>query len=536
MSVADTIVTVVKPFFDFCESYSWIGHQSYVLKVPAIDAVLEPVAADMGMNISLIKYMITLFAAYPLMGLFRLLPSKFLKHVMSAGVGIFFVQWVFGPNWIHSFLAAAMTYFICLLGPKKSVGKLTFYSVLGYMVGCHAYRMYINYLAGTPYHMFDLDFTGVQMVLTMKLTGFGYNVQDGAEKVKVDDDEPSDNKMLDKAALAKKKLKESREKFAIRTLPNPLEFLSYAFCFAQLMVGPAFEYTDFMAVLETGSSNCPPNHKMEDNEKPSFFKGKSIFDSNSVVAALHRLVIGVACMVAYMQLSGNGFTTHYAYQPDWVAARTWWVRYAHMYTCMVSERFKFYFIWKMSEGANIMGGFGFQGYEGDLKTPRGFRGVENMDILGFEFSTSVQTLSRAWNKGTQAWLERYTHNRTGRSLVITYFVSAIWHGLYPGFFLFFLVVPLLTEIERACKSKLNKIVVPAYDGRNVETYPKGLVPSLYWVFCWLCKNLAMNYVTQTFSMGYYVNSMTALGSYGHVPHMIFVAVAVLLKLLPSPKK
>lgn len=532
MSVADQLVSVVKPFFDFCESYGWIAEKSYILKVPAIDAAIAPVADGMGLGLSLLKYMITLFAAYPLMIVFRFLPSKTLKHMMSAGVGIFFVQWIFGPDWIHSFIAISMTYIICLLGPKKSVGKLTYFAVLGHMVGCHAYRMYVNYLSGSPYHLFELDFTGVQMVLTMKLTSFGYNVQDGARKVKADEDKsPADNKMVDKNSLAKKKIRESQDKYAIRQLPNPLEFFSYAFCFAQLMVGPAFEYSDFIGVIETGSSNCPPNHKMEDNEKPKFFRGKSLFDANSVVSALHKLVLGVVCMVGYMQLSGRGFTTHYAYQLDWIAARPWWVRYAHMFTCMMSERFKFYFIWKMSEGANILGGFGFQGYEGDLKTPRGFRGVENMDILGFEFSCSVQTLSRAWNKGTQAWLERYTYNRMGGDIFILYFVSAIWHGLYPGFFLFFLSVPLLTAIERICKKKLNKLVVPTYNFKDIDTYPSGLVPALYWFFCWLCKALAMNYVTMTFSMGYYVNSMTALGSYNHVPHILFVVVLILLNIL-----
>lgn len=375
------------------------------------------------------------------------------------------------------------------------------------------------------------------MVITMKLTSFGYNVQDGHRMKSSAGSPKGDNKLMDKKAIAAKKLQEKREKYAIQQLPNPLEFLSYAFCFSQLMVGPAFEYSDFVATLEPNyKGSNPPNLKAEDNDKPGFLKGKTIMDSNFFVAALHRLVIGVVSMIAYLQLNGNGFSTHHAYDLGWIAERTMIARYIFIYICMISERFKFYFIWKMSEGANILGGFGFQGYEEDGKTPAGFRGVENIDILGFEFSTSVQTLSRAWNKGTQAWLERYTYSRTGRSVFITYFVSAIWHGIYPGFFLFFLSVPVLTEIERDFKTKINAVVVPTYDGRNVDTYPKGFVPNLYWVVCWVGKALAMNYITQTFSMGFYSNSITALGSYNHIPHITFVVLAVLLKLVPAPKK
>ena len=53
------------------------------------------------------------------------------------------------------------------------------------------------------------------------------------------------------------------------------------------------------------------------------------------------------------------------------------------------------------------------------------------DIIGFETAPNVSILSRSWNKRTQGWLERYTYHRTNRDLGATYFVSALWHGLYP---------------------------------------------------------------------------------------------------------
>ena len=110
-----------------------------------------------------------------------------------------------------------------------------------------------------------------------------------------------------------------------------------------------------------------------------------------------------------------------------------------------------------------MGGFGFEGWNSDGK-PKGWRGVENVDIIGFETAPNVQLLSRSWNKRTQGWLERYTYKRTGNSLLATYFISALWHGLYPGFFIFFMSVPIFTNIEREMKAKVNPLVVPGYDG------------------------------------------------------------------------
>jgi len=85
----------------------------------------------------------------------------------------------------------------------------------------------------------------------------------------------------------------------------------------------------------------------------------------------------------------------------------------------------------------VLAGFGFEGLTEDGKA-RGWNGVSNMDILGFEFAQSFRESSRAWNKGTQNWLERYVYTRTGNSLMATYFISAFWHGFYPGYYFFFM--------------------------------------------------------------------------------------------------
>ena len=103
----------------------------------------------------------------------RALPGKQLKHLTSLLGGLFLAQWVFGPDWIHSLISSGATYVICALAPRKYCPLLTFIFVMGYMTGAHAYRMYVSYLSGI------FDFTGTQMVLTMKLTSFAYNLYDG---------------------------------------------------------------------------------------------------------------------------------------------------------------------------------------------------------------------------------------------------------------------------------------------------------------------------------------------------------------------
>jgi hypothetical protein len=51
---------------------------------------------------------------------------------------------------------------------------------------------------------------------------------------------------------------------------------------------------------------------------------------------------------------------------------------------------------------------------------------------------------------------------------------AFWYGLYPGYFMFFMSVPLLTNVERLIKAKINPYIVPGYDGFNQDTYPNTI--------------------------------------------------------------
>jgi hypothetical protein len=62
----------------------------------------------------------------------------------------------------------------------------------------------------------------------------------------------------------------------------------------------------------------------------------------------------------------------------------------------------------------------------------------------------------------------------------------------------FLTLPLLTNVERLLKAKINPLLVPGYDGFNNKTYPKGVVGVVYWVLCWLMVMVFMNYTVQVF--------------------------------------
>jgi hypothetical protein len=452
-----------------------------------------------------------MFAVYPFSIVLYNIPNKHAKHMFSFVVGFALVQWIFGPDWIHSFITAMGTYLICALLPAKLQAKVTFFFVMGYMVASHIYRMYVSYMSGI------FDFTGTQMVLTMKLTSFAYNMYDGtADKKKVFPDKPNEDPR-------KAKVYSDRAKFAITKLPNPLEFFGYVYCFTCILAGPAFEYKDYERAIDGSAYRKEGDKADAPIRKPA-----------TLLAGLQRLVLGVVTLALHMKL-GAMFPPKMFYDKVYLSTVPYARRYGELMLSMLAERFKFYFAWKVAEGASILGGFGFEGYTAEGKEI-GWKGVENIEVIGFETAPNVQTISRVWNKRTQGWLERYTYNRTGRSVFATYFISALWHGLYPGFFVMFMTIPLMTNVERLIKAKINPLVIPGFDGRNLKTYPKGAVGTIYWFLCWLCTMAFMNYVVQVFSMGSLENSMAALSGHMYLPHIFMVVVYVLLELMPSPKK
>jgi MBOAT, membrane-bound O-acyltransferase family len=355
------------------------------------------------------------------------------------------------------------------------------------------------------------------MVLTMKLSSFAYNLYDGtADYKRVFPDTP----YTDKKSV---KLYGDRQRFAITSLPNPIEFFGYVYCFTCILAGPAFEYNDYIRSINGSIFQRSQIPSKVSNKEPS-----------PVLQPLLSLFIGIFCLAVYLML-GSRYSLSKLYNEEFIASTNVFYRMLYTYLALIGERFKYYFIWKMAEGASVLGGFGFEGFDEEGKA-KGWEGVSNISIIEFETAPNVQTLTRVWNKRTQGWLERYTYLRYNRNLVITYFVSALWHGLYPGYFIFFASLAIFTEIERLVRIKLNPYIVPEYDGYNMKTYPRSVVGYLYWAINVCMTTVSLNFIAQVFPLRFWGRCHVALMGYYYTPYGLFGLVYVVLKSLRSKKK
>eukprot|EP00970_Alexandrium_tamarense_P019938 scaffold14643_cov1538-Alexandrium_tamarense.AAC.1 len=140
-----------------------------------------------------------------------------------------------------------------------------------------------------------------------------------------------------------------------------------------------------------------------------------------------------------------------------------------------------------AEGASNIWYAGFEGFDAS-GNPKGWEVSNNIDVIQFETAPNLKTLSAAWNKKTANWLAKYVYIRTGGSLFATYGMSAFWHGFYPGYYLFFMSVPMMAFCERIGRKKLT----PRF-GNGKKWSPYGIV-------CIIATSLMTEYMIQPFQL------------------------------------
>ncbi|KDO21008.1 hypothetical protein SPRG_13936 [Saprolegnia parasitica CBS 223.65] len=459
------------------------------LKFEAANAFLNEIAAGAGMELDQVRYAVCLFAVYPLALLFQLLPTATLKHLYSLGVGVSLAQFVFGSQWVHSFLMSFLTYLLVWLAPAKFAPSIVFLFNMTYMSLAHLYRIYVDYMG------WSLDFTGPQMLLVIKLTAFAYNYYDGVVDVKRLNT-PTDNKGLARVYASRKAL-------SVAKMPSFLEFFAYVYCFTTFLAGPAFELREYLDVVN-GAKRLGPGR---------------------FLATISKFVVGVTFM-GLMVAFGGAYPITMLYS-DEIAALPLLERLLKLYICLFFVKAKYYGAWKISEGATVLCGFGFEGFAADGAS-KGWNGVSNMDVLGFELAPSIREGSRAWNKGTQAWLERYVYSRTGNSLMATYFVSAFWHGFYPGYYIFFMSIPLPTAVNRVAFKRIRPYFLEA-DGSF------GAKKRVYDVIGTICTIFTLHYLVIPFQALSWEHSLAALTHMKFSGHIIMAVLYVVFSLVPMRK-
>jgi hypothetical protein len=495
MSLPEALTKVLDQSIEFVYALGPIFEPTVFLVPGVVREQVQALSDAIGFDVETLNYCLGLFLCYPLALIMNTIPYGQLRHLFSFLLGAFLLQFTLGVQWIHQLVTSLIAYSLLAILPRQTTSTLVPLFAMLYLVMGHLHRQYTNYLG------YDLDFTGAQMVLTQKLYMIAYNLYDGEVLSQGKD------------SKAAKKCSE----YALPQLPNLIEFLGYTFCFSNVLSGPVFEFSVYRDV-------CSGQILFDDAGKP---RGKI---PSNVWPTLRPLLTSLINMGLFVFLGGmfplndpsnpQG-STPVVLTADFLA-KPWHVRYGYMWVGLLAVRQKYYFAWKNSEGANNLWYAGFQGFDEEGK-PKGWENGSNMNIWGFETASNVQTLSKEWNKKTSVWLTRYVYIRTNGSLIAVYSMSAFWHGFYPGYYLFFMSIPMLTVCERLGRKKIS----PYFSKEKWSLY--GIVTILF-------TSLAVEYMVSPFPLLALDRSWNNWKSHYFFGHIGCVVFYLIVSMLPTPKK
>ncbi|RUS33129.1 MBOAT, membrane-bound O-acyltransferase family-domain-containing protein, partial [Jimgerdemannia flammicorona] len=383
-----------------------------------------------------LKIAFSVLLTYPYAVIFNNLPNNpQAKHLFSIFITTITFAWFHElyVGFIHLITGILMTYAIMKYNRGKWAPVAVFVLTMAHMSYCHIVRQMEGHLGDAGF-----DHTGPQMVLTMKLTSFAFNVYDGTK--------------------LESKLSEYQRSKQIRTFPSLIEYMGWALFFGGFLGGPAFEFADYKNFVDMTVFTV----KDEKTGKTKMFK------PNGTVPALRKLGLSFVFVVVLATVAPH-FNVQAALKPEW-ASEAFWKKYIVMRTCDVYRdtshhpivafslslynhrflfvqvvsfcvRVKYYIIWLMAEGACILCGLGFNGYDAKTGTAKWNR-VPNIDVVGYETAQNIKELLESWNMRTNVWLKNYVYLRVTPpgakpgflSTLVTFGTSALWHGFHPGYY------------------------------------------------------------------------------------------------------
>lgn len=146
---------------------------------------------------------------------------------------------------------------------------------------------------------------------------------------------------------------------------------------------------------------------------------------------------------------------------------------------MLILRTKYYAAWKMSQSAVVFSGLSYNpqftstpGVSGDeisieSSVIHKFDKVENVVIREVEFDPSPKRRIQYWNRTVHLWLKynvfmrllnvnsKTFKNNKGMASLITFMISAFWHGFYPVYYLFFALFYIIEQTSGILDEDFN---------------------------------------------------------------------------------
>lgn len=509
-----------------------------------IDMFIEQ--KETGLPLDSVKFIMHIFLAIPLGVVHAYLPSGRCRHLYNLLIGVAVAQFLFAEAWINVGIVALLTRIVLAIVPRKMTGIVSFVLVMAFMVGTMAERLSCAWLS------YKMDYTGAQMMATIKLTTFAFNYSDGKdsrskEKRKNDlalaktnfDKKNAEGDKRDPSALRRLKGTVQRLQTCWDTAPDLLTYFGWTYQFSGYPVGPAIELREYVRGCEDHPSNVSSALPATAKFVTGFlflalFKTLGAFFPVGAAADWSCTFDGctnVASNVPFgvLNLPGGSILSPKFAEAPFVH------RLGYLFVAGFIVRVRYYFAWLTAEAAFNVAGFGYtpgsksSAFFGAFKQ---WNGMANVDIYALETSTDMK-LMRFWNFKTQRWLVSCVFKRVPSSTTVrtfaTYFISALWHGIYPGYYACFIGAALITTFTNDFHRKLPGKGALFEDNASIV----GFICKL---FKWVITFMGMDFVVLGLLFLSIEHTYVAMRSVNFYMGPMVLAIAAVFKFVPNPKK
>ncbi|XP_056014060.1 lysophospholipid acyltransferase 7-like isoform X2 [Ostrea edulis] len=451
-----------------------------------------------------VVYSLILIFSVPLGLLVKPVSSPELKKVVCTVVGLVVALITIGGHIIHVVVVTIVSIVIIrVVGPRKC-HFCTFVWCFGYLAffrTCHYF--------GIP-KVSPLS-NAVQLFVTLRVVGLGFEIHDSCSELSTKDDLDEEKELW-------------REYKYIS--PSAVDMFQYSFCYIGQFTGPYYKYRTYHDMVNTTSiANIP-----------------------SIQEMLRRIKDVPLIGIAYIFFS-YFFNITYT-QTEEFYDNPFWFRLFYMMPMFIIFRTRLYMAWILSECMCMTIGLGaypraskpkcgqgptdLKEYHKCMKSEKpteyDYETIHNLSIYGCELGRTTKEGLRSWNMTVQYWLAAYCHRRIPNSLkayrvAITMTISAFWHGIYPGYYLSFLLVPVILLAEDSMISAFR---------RGSHTQQKWFD----WA-CWFFKMRGFDYMCMGFlllRLDYTLTYWKSVYFIGHCVTVLFLITGTLCRSKSMDKK
>ncbi len=280
----------------------------------------------------------------------------------------------------------------------------------------------------------------------------------------------------------------------IKEKPTLLEIFAFIFYFPSALIGPSFEFSDFIKYI-----------KFEKEYKN--INWRACYKS-----AFSQFLQGLVC-AAVLILCEKSLNTVYCGTEEF-ENRPMLFKFFFVILSMNVLRSKYYVGWKISQASVVLCGLSY-----DLKVNEKGESVPNFEkidnnLVKIELDFNPRVRINYWNRTVHLWLKYYIFlrlinvekklfkNNKSLASLITFMVSAFWHGFYPVYFFFFFQCYMIEQVSKYLEEEhdlFNKISKSSLFIKTISRIIVGVTVN-YFGLCFTLLSMSENYI---FSRAFY---------------------------------